>query len=223
MGNFKERLKKFIPESLLTATRPIRRYFHPQSRFDRKFNVETFGTLMPAHFDVDNSSRDHASEYAPTLRSTFERIMRHVHLHHPSYVFVDLGSGKGAVLLYASEFSFQKVIGIEFCPGLHRVAERNVANYRNKAVRCKDIETLCMDAAEYDFPAEPTVLFLANPFKGDVLNKVVANIRRSLGDHPRDFMVIYYHPRSRHSAWDRAEFLDELRREPDHTVYRFPR
>ncbi len=45
------------------------------------------------------------------------------------FTFIDLGSGKGRVLLMASEYPFQKIIGVEFMPELHRAAQKNIAGY----------------------------------------------------------------------------------------------
>src|SRR5438045_9800072 len=117
-----------------------------------------------------------------------------------------MGSGKGAVMLYASTFPFKKIIGVEFSSLLHRIAERNIARFRSQLMKCKDVMSLCMDVTKYHLPPEPIILYLFNPFKGRALEKVVANTKQSLKDHPRDIGVIYYHPLWRHSAWDQADF-----------------
>src|SRR5207247_9496640 len=114
------------------------------------------------------------------------------------YVFVDMGSGKGAVLLYASEFPFKRIIGVEFSARLHGIAEQNIATYRRKTMKCRDIQSVCIDAAVYAIPPEQAVFFLFNPFKGKVMEGFVDNVGRSLSRHPRDIVVIYYHTLSRH-------------------------
>jgi hypothetical protein len=43
-------------------------------------------------------------------------------------------------------------------------------------------------------PHEATVLFFYNPFDGEVLSKVVANIRRSLAEAPRKITIVYVRP-----------------------------
>ena len=42
------------------------------------------------------------------------------------------------------------------------------------------------------FPAEPTVLYLFNPFPEHVLRAVLANLRESLKASPRPVFVIYH-------------------------------
>lgn len=162
---------------------------------------------------------DDAAGYEATTRRAFVRILKSVRLHYENFTFVDMGSGKGAVLLYASEFPFKRVIGVEFAPALHQIAEQNIVSYRSKTVQCKNVTSLCMDATVYPIPAEPTVFYFGNPFKGAVLQTVRANIENSLMQHPREVTIIYHHPLSRHAHWDHAEFLEVRRRARDHSVY----
>jgi len=214
--DFKRALKRFIPQSIVTATRPARLFFHPQRRFDRRFNVDTGGLVELADLGISN---DDAAGYEATTRSAFIRILKSVGLHYEDFTFMDMGSGKGAVLLYASEFPFRRVVGVEFASALHTIAERNIVTYRNKTVKCKNVTSVCMDAAAYPIPPEPTVFYFGNPFKGAVLTTVRANIEASLVQHPREVIIIYHHPLSRHAHWDHAELLQVRRRERDHSVY----
>jgi hypothetical protein len=209
----KQTLKRVLPESFLK----VARYFRPQRRFDRRFSVETCGVIDPEQLDVMDS-RD-ASGYEPTDSGIFSKIMSSIQIDYSRFAFVDMGSGKGAVILYASAFPFKKIIGVEFSSLLHRIAEQNIARFHSQLMKCKNVMSLCMDVTNYQLPSEPTVLYLFNPFKGRALDKVIANTKRSLKDHPRDIAVVYYHPVCRHSAWDRADFLRQVRREQDHTIY----
>ncbi len=208
-----------IPDFIRRATRPWRHYFDPQYSFDRKFGVDTVGSIYPGGQDVDYGSRDDDAGYQATPPEVFTRTLKSVPIDYPNFTFFDVGSGKGAVLLYASEFPFRKVIGVEYSPALCRIAERNIANYRSKAVQCKDVKCFCMDVTAFALPLEPTVFFLFNPFKGKTFEMLVANLQRSLEAAPREIVVIYYHSIARHSILDRADFLRQIEREPDHTIY----
>jgi 16S rRNA G966 N2-methylase RsmD len=214
--DFKRALKKFIPQALVTATRPARRFFHPQRRFDRRFNVDTGGFVELAELGISNED---AAGYEATTRSAFVRILSSLRLHYENFTFLDMGSGKGAVLLYASEFPFKRVIGVEFASALHEIAERNIVSYRSRTVKCRNVTSLCMDATAYPIPAEPVVFYFGNPFKGAVLQTVRTNIEKSVLQHPREVIIIYHHPLSRHAHWDHAEFLEVSRRARDHSVY----
>src|SRR6476646_1262783 len=45
------------------------------------------------------------------------------------FTFIDLGCGKGRVLLMASDYPFQKIVGVEFMPDLVGAAQKNIAGY----------------------------------------------------------------------------------------------
>jgi tRNA1(Val) A37 N6-methylase TrmN6 len=110
------------------------------------------------------------------------------------FVFVDLGSGKGRTLLMASDYPFRRIVGVELLPALHRAAQENLSKYRSESQKCFAIEAICGDATEFDFPNEPTVLFLFNPFPEAGLRRVMGNLENSLREHPRKTYVLYHNP-----------------------------
>lgn len=218
--SFKNALKRLVPESLVTATRPLRVYFTPQRCFDRRFGVDTTGYIEPEDLGTPEASPEETGGYEPTPRAAFDRILKSLGLDYSRYTFVDMGSGKGAVLLYAAGFPFKQIIGVEFSPALHAVAERNIDAYRGTRV-CASIKNLQMNATDFEPPAGPTVFFFFNPFKGRMLETVCSNIERTVASAPdRDALVIYYHTESRHPVFDRAARLETVRRDVDHTLYR---
>ena len=107
------------------------------------------------------------------------------------FTFIDLGSGKGRVLLMASDYPFKRIIGVEFMPELHRAAEKNIAGYSNDRQRCRQIETLCMDARDFQFPVGPLVVYLFNPFSEPTFVQVLENLRRSVEQSPRPVFIAY--------------------------------
>jgi SAM-dependent methyltransferase len=107
------------------------------------------------------------------------------------FTFIDLGSGKGRVLLMASGYPFKRIIGVEFMPELHRAAEQNIANYSNDRQQCRQIETFCMDAREFQFPDGPLVVYLFNPFSEATFVAVLENLRQSIEQALRPVYVAY--------------------------------
>jgi hypothetical protein len=216
---YKNALKRLLPESLIESTRPLRAYFAPQRRFDRRFGVDTTGYIEPQDLGTAEASPEETGGYEPTPRAAFARIVKSLGLDYSRYTFVDMGSGKGAVLLYAAGFPFKQIIGVEFSPALHAIAERNIESYRGTRV-CA-IKNLRMNATDFEPPAGPTVFFFFNPFKGRTLETVCKKIERAVASAPdRDVLVIYYHTESRHPVFDRAARLETVRRDADHTLYR---
>ena len=70
---------------------------------------------------------------------------------------IDLGSGKGRVLLMASNYPFHRIVGVELLPELHRIAMKNVKAYKSSLPRCFALECVVGDALDFVFPVEPTV------------------------------------------------------------------
>lgn len=103
------------------------------------------------------------------------------------FSFVDLGSGKGRVLLMAAEYPFRRIVGVELLPELHEIARENV-------VRDPRIELVLGDAREFRFPDGPLVVFLFNPFPPWVLRQVLLNVQESLTRKPREFFVVLHNP-----------------------------
>ena len=110
------------------------------------------------------------------------------------FTFVDLGSGKGRVLLMAAQYGFKKIIGVEYMPEWHHVAEENIRKFVAEHKIDAAIQTLCMDARDFDFPAGPLVVYLFNPFPEPILAAVLERLRESLLKNPRPLIVAYRYP-----------------------------
>jgi cyclopropane fatty-acyl-phospholipid synthase-like methyltransferase len=113
---------------------------------------------------------------------------------YSKYTLIDMGSGKGRVLFIAAEYPFRKVIGVEFSNALHEEALANLKRYRYSGRRCADIEPVHVDARDFEFPDDNLVIYLFNPFGPEVMEKMLANLERSLERHPRHAIVVMLWP-----------------------------
>ena len=134
------------------------------------------------------------SPYQPTEPALFREMLDSMALDWPQFNFTDLGSGKGRALLMAADYPFRRIVGVEVVPELHAIACENIRQYRGPAQQCFAIESLCGDAREYEFPPEPLLLYLFNPLPEPGLQRVIANLERSLLAHPRRAYVLYHNP-----------------------------
>jgi SAM-dependent methyltransferase len=138
------------------------------------------------------------SPYQPTEAALFHEMLdalhQQTHFDFGSFVFLDSGSGKGRTLLMASDYPFRRILGVELLPALHRAAQENLGKYRSESQKCFKLESICGDATELAFPAEPTVLYLFNPFPEAGLRRMIANLEQSLRAHPRTVYVLYHNP-----------------------------
>lgn len=179
------------------SLRPITRR---QDRLtDRRLGVGTGrSTTEPVLDPVVAATAQHHDgvAYSPTPVGQFRRILRELPVSTPSdFTFLDLGCGKGRTLLLAAEKGFGRVVGVEFDPGLAETARRNTETCNlGTGATTGAVEVVCGDAARYEFPLEPTVVFLFNPFGEDTLRAVVDRIEESLTLWPRPFVVAYFNP-----------------------------
>lgn len=130
-------------------------------------------------------------EYYASEPWLFDEIMRALPIRFQDFTFIDLGSGKGRVLLMASEFPFRRIVGVELLPELKCIAEQNISRYASPTLQCSRIDCLCLNACDFEFPPGPLVVYLFNPFMEPVFAMVLANLRRSLEQHPRPVYVGY--------------------------------
>lgn len=138
------------------------------------------------------------SPYQPTEPALFHQMIvslqQQAHLDFREFTFIDLGSGKGRTLLLASDYRFRRIVGVELLPALHQIAQENLQNYHSESQKCFALESICADATAFPFPAEPTLLYLFNPFPEAGLKRMLANLEQSLLQNPRPAYVLYHNP-----------------------------
>jgi SAM-dependent methyltransferase len=194
-GQFLAAIWEFIRDS--TPERRRQRYGDAEYDWDHRVNTTSAGVgwhnrlLGVFH-----------SPYQPTepdlFREMLEALKQQSHSDLRDFVFVDLGSGKGRTLLMASDYPFRRIVGVELLPALHQAAQENLSRYRSESQKCFALESICADATEFPFPAEPMVLYLFNPFPESGLRRMMANLERSLREHPRALYVLYHNPLLEH-------------------------
>jgi len=162
-------------------------------RFDWKYGTDTMRWVDRAALETCSDNRSHSAPYRATKVGPLLQLLNRLDLPRDS-TFLDIGSGKGRVLLIASQYGFRKVVGIEFSGELCTIARKNVELFFRKAKRLSSIEVIETDATKHHFQAEDRVFFMYNPFDAFILAKVVDNIRRSVEENPRRIWLIYNTP-----------------------------
>jgi hypothetical protein len=157
-------------------------------------------------------------QYQPSEPRLFHEILESIPAPPHGFTFIDLGSGKGRTLLMASSYPFRRIIGVELLGELNAVAVQNIARYHRDDQLCTAIESHAGDARYFDFPVEPTVLYLFNPFPRHIWREVLENLRKSLEARPRSVYVIYHNP-VHEDIPNRASWLHERKRTHQFVIY----
>ena len=127
--------------------------------------------------------------YHPTRGRHLEVLWRRLELP-PGLGLLDVGCGKGLVLLHAARQSFHRVVGVEYAASLVSVAHQNVARFQARTRSTVPIEVVHADAAAWPIPSDLHVVYVFNPFDEHVFEQVVAQVHASHARTPRPMWLV---------------------------------
>jgi len=188
--------------------------------WDLWHGVETSLPADVSAMSVVGRNQSHANNYEAF--GTVRQIIKELPIDHKQYGFVDLGSGKGRVLLEASGFPFIFVEGVEISIGLHEVAERNIRRYRFAKRRCGNVKATLGDATEFVLPTIPLVIYMFHPFSEPLLRSVMDGIRQSIAAHPRDIFIVFTGTLRFKDVIEKTAGIQIVSQRTYYTVYRLP-
>lgn len=162
--------------------------------WDFMHGTETLARIDPRNIETDSSNKARATTYGATRARPLVKLLGCLGLPREGS-FVDLGSGKGRVLLIAAQYGFRKVIGVEFSEPLCRVARRNWEVFSHRQKLESNVVVVHADVVDYAFHSDEIIFFLYDPFSSEVLTQVLDNLRRSVAANPRDIWLISNSPR----------------------------
>jgi SAM-dependent methyltransferase len=105
--------------------------------------------------------------------------------------FVDLGCGKGRVVLVAAQRPFRQVVGIEVSPELVAIARANVERYHPPPHLLAPIEIVNADATAVDLPDGNLLVHLYHPFETPVTEAVLRRLTTSDRGSSRRVTIAY--------------------------------
>ncbi len=158
-------------------------------RFDRKFGVDTAGSLQLQYLTIDSPNADLGTEAVSTSPKSFDWMLKAVERPLADFTYIDLGCGKGRTLLLASKYGFRKAIGVEFAAELVQIANRNCLTAHDGFPG--GVSVIHEDASAFEFPEGPMVVFLYNPFGPKVCEKVLRNLASRLKNSRDECYVVY--------------------------------
>lgn len=160
------------------------------------------GELDP---EAIGDSLEHATHYEPTPVAQADALLDTSPLTPQTTTFVDLGAGMGRVVMLAARRPFRAVIGVEISPALVEIARENLATASDPRRVVRDVKIVRADAAEYTFPRGDLAIYMYNPFRGPVLDAVLARLRDA-GD--RAEVVVLYHTAVEHETVEATQAFE---------------
>lgn len=164
------------------------------SDFDTKYNVETshplveaadkaYGEFKPTY--IDNSDLYPGSQGYQNTALAFIDLANEYLKEDPnigSYSFVDIGAGKGRVILHtlATNDIYKDYLGLEIDPELALIFENNLNS--TNIVTTKTVKVKVHDARDAVLENAPTVFFLFRPFTVEVWHEFMNFNRNKMKD-----------------------------------------
>lgn len=172
---------------------------HEPHPFDRAHAVDTSGLLYIDQLATGHEHDQFSEGYYATAPSLFRGAMNRwrsmlLQAAVEDYAFIDLGCGKGRVLMMASEFPFRSVIGIELNPQLARTARTNLAAWLRSPRACRNVRALQGDVLQVPLPGNPLLLFLFNAFDRDLVRALLERLEVASSSRRAPIDLIYIHP-----------------------------
>jgi SAM-dependent methyltransferase len=160
--------------------------------FDKRFGTDTAGSVRPGDLGIaDPEARQSAILYLPSPTRVTHWMLDHVGIDHRDFSFIDLGCGKGRVLLVASNYPFQQIIGVEISSELAKIARANAERYQPTSRRVAAIEVRNIDATKADYPDSNLLVHLYHPFQTPITEVVLGKLEAAYEARPRRIVVAY--------------------------------
>jgi SAM-dependent methyltransferase len=144
-------------------------------------------TFVRVPVDPDLMARN--IEYDPLPYRSLCVIARHLPTSRGDHL-LDLGCGKGRVLCFFALRRLDKCSGIEISAGLADEARINAQRLRGDHA---PIEITQGDAVDSDI-GNASIIYMFNPFSGEVMAPVLRRIETSLRARPRGLRICYANP-----------------------------
>jgi hypothetical protein len=182
---------------------------HP---FDRAYGVNTDGLIYADPRAQGHAGGRHNAGYYATAPSLFRGAIElwrgtlaGTAYVEEDYTLVDVGAGKGRVLMLASAYGFREILGIELDPRLAQVARKNLCKFGRKRQASHPhlksemwgtqlVQIIEGDALAAPLPDGPVALFYFNSFEREMMDLWLARLGEIAPRRPWPLDLIYVHP-----------------------------
>lgn len=157
--------------------------------FEYRYGLETAKVVEVNRLDISAEDKQHSVRYKPTRVRYFHKLMQALSLPK-SLVFVDVGCGKGRVLLLAAQYGFRRIVGLELSPRLCEIARDNIGVFRRRHLEINETTVVCTNVLQYQLTDDEGIFFLFWPFDRSVTMSFLEMVRQSIDRKPRNVWLI---------------------------------
>jgi SAM-dependent methyltransferase len=166
------------------------RLMYNEWKWEKKLGISTLQIENPSFGERTQEFHHYQGASYFVMREMFARLPAET----KRGAFLDIGCGKGRVMIVAAMNGFKKVSGLDLSSSLLRQAKCNTEKCRLN-LSATDFVFIEHNAEEFNLPDDVTLVFLFNPFGEAVMEKVVKCCNNSLSVKPRQLFVLYLNPK----------------------------
>ena len=166
-----------------------------------KYGTNTFIPVELKDLTITNGDRKKASRYEAVSFYMLEKLLSAFQKVSGVISIIDLGSGKGRVLMVAAHFGFIDITGIDFAKELCQQANMNMREKEKEFPNIK-WKVINENVENYDIRNQDSVFFMFNPFTEDVLKRFLEKLDDSCHEFPRSIYFLYASPQHQQQLLD---------------------
>lgn len=153
----------------------------------------TFTPVQLSHLTITNADITKSSPYEAINYFMLKKLLTAFRKQSPDTSIVDLGCGKGRVMVVAAYFGFTRITGIDFAKELCEEAFRNMKKIQSSIPGIK-WKVIYANVLDYEILPEDSVFFMFNPFVEETLNFFLIRLEESCKLFPRKTYFLYASP-----------------------------
>jgi len=162
-----------------------------------KYNINTIKREPLQKLTIAEGDKSKSSPYEALNYFILENLLENFRKLFPGEnSLIDVGSGKGRVMVAAAHYGFKNITGVDFAKELCTTAERNINKIRSQFPGTT-FTIYCKDVLNYTINADDKVFFLFNPFNKEIMEKFLEKIELSVKEHRRTIYFIYANPQQK--------------------------
>jgi len=158
-----------------------------------KYGIRTFAPVKLTDLTITNADITKSSPYEAVNYYMLEKLLNEFRKLSQATSIVDLGSGKGRVMVVAAYFGFTQITGIDFAKELCEEASANMKKIE-KDYPVIAWKVITANVLDYKILPEDSVFFMFNPFAEETLASFLDKLEESCRLFPRKIYVLYASP-----------------------------
>jgi SAM-dependent methyltransferase len=158
-----------------------------------KYRIQTFSPILLAHLTITGTDISKSSPYEAVNYYLLEKLLTAFRRLSASTSIVDLGCGKGRVMVVAAYFGFNHITGIDFAKELCEEAAGNMKKTQ-QLIPGIQWNVIHANVLDYAITPEDAVFFMFNPFIEETLDSFLNRLEASCKSFPRKTYFLYASP-----------------------------